>query len=392
MSNPRNQIWDEGDDENLGLLIDSAIQCVKDMEMWTKERFIECLFEDGVLNDHDVKWTLHDAILMIYAEAGGNAFFDNWINLNYEFEVKMWRDKMQRRSNLRSTYEDIMLNTNVTVYMNDGQMNFQELVHSFNRLGHFVDPGVLKQIFNEIACTKNGVITSREYRSWSQKLKQQKNKKSSVWNVYYNQYKHRYELVKGKGRSTSFRRQHLIQINELDCNHHSAKWAVFDELDEEDTKELNFDQLENADDVPKGYWRILSKDDDKIVPVLHLTLIHQLLNHYYSLNFSAKLQAKHKDDDTPLRTGHKILSYGPINTDDEYEYDDTSFQMKVGEDEKQIAAIHKYRKVKEHDIRFYIEGNDRNSEYQLTWWNENGQYETNAIALINITSIYNSIS
>eukprot|EP01084_Bolivina_argentea_P028372 52736_1 len=193
--------------------------------------------------------------------------------------------------------------------------------------------------------------------------------------VYYNHIKHRYEFSYGKSKKhesvfilgkTQY--QNVAKLNIT--TDEDMKWGMYvNKLTKQQKR--SWTKTNQKKNLPNGYWLILNEDHtvnqnkkkvaksvkDEMAPIHHLHIIHHLLNHYYEMNTDKTLYNKWGNDNTPLR---KL--YCKNEREIIYKY------------EMYVTRINK-------NVVFFIEG----IEYQLTWWNQIGKYETNAIAMINLT-------
>ena len=102
------QIWHKSDDENLEILIDESIRKIEKMSFWSQSKFINMLYEDGTKlqnNEDNQDKTYYDFVTKIYEEAGGNKFFDDFIDNQYSREIKIWRHKMESQKELKAPQE-----------------------------------------------------------------------------------------------------------------------------------------------------------------------------------------------------------------------------------------------------------------------------------------------
>eukprot|EP01084_Bolivina_argentea_P281074 480852_1 len=402
-------IWDKSEDENLEILIDECIRKVQKQFFWNDKNYIEQLYQDGLnlknVEGNNVKQEIYyDFVKKVYKEAGGNRFFDKFIEKNYKREIQVWKHKIESQKVLKTPEQiaGVLQQVNFKEFDIDKDfgIDFYEFQKCFRKLGYFVEKQKLREIFDEIdgSNDKDGTITKREYRDWKEqkndlfdkKIEQDDEAKHDSWYVYYDDNrgiydfndaeKSDFELLRGKKNHVAILKQ---EIND------DMKWALYvNKLTKNQRK--RFLVSGQAINIPKGYWIILDEDHDenkKQIPLKsfkaemalkkHLDALYQLLHHYYMLNISKKMQKQWKDDNTPLR---KL--YCP-DLDTQSKSVKRKSRRKGSLDQNQQRELRTGKSIKQKDIKFRIE----KIEYKLIWWNQKGKREANAITLINLTQL-----
>lgn len=150
-------------------------------------------------------------------------------------------------------------------------------------------------------------------------------------------------------------RKHLV-TDELDLNasDDEVKWAVFRRGLPLDLEQKFKRRPKKA--RPKGYWMILSDDEEKnketvddVLDIASLRKIHRLLHYFYIMKLN-----RGDGDRRQQNALYKLICDGEGSG------------LKWGRDETNF------------EVRFVI----GDSEYRLTWWNEKGKHDPNAFSII----------
>ena len=369
-------------------MIDETIRKIEKQFYWNKEEYITQLYEDGI--NLEKKGSFYDFVKIIYHEAGGNRFFDKFVSKHYKRDIAVWRHTVESQKVLKTDKQIATtlqaINFKEFDIDKDSNINFYEFHQCIKKLGYFVEGKKLKEIFDKIDSqngqnSQSGTITNREFQRWKEYEQDGDigrvdtlldDEKNEQWFVYYDNKQQLYEFKEGEMQNIAMSISELQKVTrikkEIDEN---MRWALY-------ANKLNSRQIRSFkghDCAPNGYWVLFTDDIEKTKQSIkvksikeemsnkdHLNAIYLLLHHYYMLNIDEKLQKKYKDDNTPLRKAYCSdldISIDPKVSLSEYQH---------------VTNIYE-------DIRFYIQG----TEYQLTWWNQKGQYEPNAITLINVT-------
>eukprot|EP01083_Nonionella_stella_P216295 777687_1 len=357
-------LWDDGGvyDEKMELLIDECVRTIQGQAVcWNDAHFVRMLYEDGIkLEPNNTKGMYYDFVKKVYLRAGGNAFFDEFIVMRDSIRYEILHV-------LRETY----LNETGVRVSDVSDTEDAEQQQDVQQLGYIVDCEAMDEVFHGIDQIQD---THSLYPMESEPFEDGKEEKEhDICYVYYDTSRDhdRYEfslyplpIDKASGY------QEVARLKNHLPDTFATKWAVFmNELNDTQRYDFGMDvdashdhvwKVTNGKDIhiiPSGYWHIISEDDDhndeEMISKGDLQLIHQLLDHYQTLNTDKALQREWLDDNTPLRllyaTGH--------------------------------ANSYTKRDILDKDIRFVIHEN----EYELAWWNNANKYEPNALALINVT-------
>eukprot|EP01084_Bolivina_argentea_P281073 480850_1 len=369
-------IWDKSEDENLEILIDECIRKVQKQFFWNDKNYIEQLYQDGLnlknVEGNNVKQEIYyDFVKKVYKEAGGNRFFDKFIEKNYKREIQVWKHKIESQKVLKTPEQiaGVLQQVNFKEFDIDKDfgIDFYEFQKCFRKLGYFVEKDKLKKIFDDIddEHTKDSRITRQEYNEWKEANSNNDDEiddEKQLWYVYYNKQHEIYEFNERERRDRKATQELVAKFKqEID----DMKWAVYI------NKLTNKQKRPYGNNPPKGYWVILGNDEKlnqkqitsksykaELAPMWHLNALYQLLHHYYMLNMAKTMST----DNTPL----KRLYWPDIETNN------------MQQQQQELPLIIKSEtEIKANDIRFFI--ND--IKYKLIYWNRKGKKDPNAIIL-----------
>eukprot|EP01083_Nonionella_stella_P219995 787529_1 len=366
-------IWFKSDDDNLEALIDRCCKTIADQgNIWNDKQHIMGLYEDGLrLDDRDTRETYYDFVIKVYEAAGGNSFFDEFIEKHFEREYIIWKHKTENERLLTTKPQIFEVLKDVEFskfdFSKDKNISWIEFQEYFRKNGFFVDKSILKDIFDRIDETndKDGKITKTKFEQWKHHkhaLEFPTAEINDVYgcHVYYDSDCNCYEFMDERKDSKSS--QYITGLlNDARFSRKNIQWALFVQIENRKKRKMEARAMDGRS-IPGGYWHILNDEDDendlsKRIPfssirnqMLHkqdLRKIYELLQHYYTLKIEAS-------DKTNLNAYLDPLSqrYCATNKADTMD----------GRDE---------------DITFKI--NDM--EYKLIWWNTRGRNDPNAFVL-----------
>ena len=202
----------------------------------------------------------------------------------------------------------------------DYEVDFEEFGKCFKKLGYAIDPDKLRSAFDDIdrIHSKDGKITSKEYKHWKEKgfeqwrdsmdedvahdeLKEEKRTSDGEdWYVFFNRKddKKRYEFRLGDDGTGDFFNKnimggasdevHVATLKQNSDEQKDIKWAIFvNKLSRK--KKRVFKNAHGGIDSPTGYWQILDDDHEintksiSIISVKNEMLCTEHLKLFYSL-------------------------------------------------------------------------------------------------------------
>eukprot|EP01084_Bolivina_argentea_P121745 215750_1 len=373
-------IWDQSDDENLEILVDECLRSVSSQECWNNSDDIKALYRDAI--NRFSGQTYHHFVRKVYDEAGGCTFFDNFIENHYDREIKIWKYYTGQTTKLFSKDQifEAIQKINIQTFGIDNQhgMDFEKFSKIVVKSGYDVDDAQLREVFDSMHAMENSTtnITLDQFEQFKKNMDitLRENNKSNVqgyihyngteskmsdsFYVYYNIILKRYEFKYDELPDGLKQQYQLVAtLPELSDDDKIEYGIYINKLTASQRKIFN--RNHSNIQIPNGYWQKLTYDHDEninmipiksikqqMLPITHLQIIFDLLNHYYLLSVDSKLNDIWKNDDTPL-----------------------------------LINARKYDQQLTNEVVLLIE----NTEYQIIWWNIQPIHEPNAICIINLT-------
>eukprot|EP01083_Nonionella_stella_P219994 787527_1 len=349
-------IWFRSDDENLEVLIDQCCKKIQKQAIWNDKQQIMALHEDGVRLEERDKETYYDFVMKVYKKAGGNRFFDEFIESHFKREHIIWRHTMEADLSKPQIFE-VLKDVEFTQFdcSKDHNISWIEFKNYFRKSRVFVSEPTLREIFDTIDATndKDRKITKQEFRQWKENINtelevempEMKHPHEGDSYVYYHYYDGYYEFTDKlirKGKQSNLK--YIATL--LNENRKGIQWALFvNELIRKRKIEKHFMDRDRRS-MPGGYWHILRDEHEDVRKDMlhkrHLRKIYQLLHHYYMINIERSNNADDTQDPITQRYFQPTNPHEPQR--------DIIFKMK-------------------------------HMEYKLIWWNNKGRNDPNALAL-----------
>ena len=260
---------------------------------------------------------------------------------------------------------------------NDDRIEFDEFQKWIRNQEYTADPSVLYAVFKSIDVDNDNGITANELKLWRDK--QLRRRQIHVDNgggmyhieetffVYFNENEHldvcRYEFFPLRREDDEY---HFITQLKLSGTEDDVKWAIFRPGLSKNDGKFKFHKHPSKV-TPDGYWIVLTEDEEEnkkrtkskwvkrdMMDIHSLRMIYQLLQCFYL----KKLELDANDE----RENEEIVHDHPL-------------QQLICD--KENVGNDWYRRD-EFDVRFLID----DAEYRLTWWNERGKHDANALSIV----------
>eukprot|EP01083_Nonionella_stella_P048647 129924_1 len=331
-------IWYQSWDEKIERLIDNAVLEVSNLSLWNDNRFVQKIYDD-----HEFYHAVEDVFRE--TSTGHIHFFETFVKNNYQREMNLWKIELEHANTLtdKETAYDAIKNISFVEFDfdHDGKINKDEFKLCLLANGIKLSPGQADEIFLEIDTSRDGCIEIAELAAF----KDTSDAKTMPSEIFYFKWaaKTQYYAISSEQSIDG-----MTEVSYLDNIAGDArfKWYCYVPSVSKELRD-RFKSSHPGEGI-NGYWTDVVKAlkvDTSMVPQKHLEQIFAVLNHYYKACVQGQM-----DDRSPLS------------------------QRK--DDDNNITATFKIM-----DTQEYV--------YELTWWNQKGPYETNAIAIKNVTAIDN---
>ena len=262
----------------------------------------------------------------------------------------------------------------------DDRIEFEEFQKWIRNQEYRADLPVLQAVYSSIDVDNDKGVTANELRKWrdNQIMKKRKESEddgggishvaeSTSFYVYFNESEHldvhRYEFYPLRNDNVGYR---FIAKLKLSGPEDDVKWAIFRPGLSKNDGKFKF-QKHPSKVTPDGYWIVLTEDEEQnkkntkskwikkdMMDIQSLRMIYELLHHYYVQKLDPDANDKKENE--------------------EFDHDHPLEQLIC--DKKNVG--NDWYSRDEFDVRFLING----AEYRLTWWNERGTHDANALSIV----------
>ena len=288
----------------------------------------------------------------------------NIYRTHYKREIQVWKINLEHTNALNrvlsksEAYKAIQdITFNEFDYDRDGNIDkdqFEECLLSNNINLKQSD---LDEIFTEMDRNSNGLIELKEFENYREDLQKNADNVGNDY-IFFEWTGNEYTISESEQEMNNSQKIPLLGEDDR------FKWMVYIP-DIPKRKRRKFNDCHPGDTI-NGYWKNINHGEAKTVKNEYLNPYEQLseehLNKIFSvLNYYYRMKNEEKKDDSPLSKSNDVtynISPSAI------------FDIKQEEKSNEIMATTISKQYK----------------YELSWWNQKGRYEANAICVNNHTA------